>query len=532
MRRLALLSLALLLLSVSRAAADPDKDRPPSFKEKVEAAGGVIIYPLVTYSVVPGLECLPLLEQEVPELKDFATELLKELTAKDTKRRRLAVEYLATLALAVRTAAWTRDRDDSDDVFPVALGRHAKPLQTALSGLLKEVRGEEAVLAATALLALTPDHQGATTILCAELKSKDPKQRAKACEAIGMARLSHPDLIASLSTALADREGDVRRTAARAASEIGPKAAKTVPGLIELLKAGEVAYGEIQPFGVIALPRRANVALLALAEIGTEAQKAVSTLAELLDKAETEKRLNLLACLSQVGPGDKRAVVAIRRQMGAEESTVRLHAAAALLCIDPKDKKASEALIAALVGKEKERKVEALEACARMAPKVKAFVAPLTLALKEDEPSRLRAAAALGWMGTVAEPAIPALAKMMTDKQFDFHTHRAAASALARIGKASLPTLVRVLMERDVRGAGAAAYALGRLGKDAAPALPELIKALSDEYSDVRCCAATALGRLRGEAARARGALTRARQSDEVFEVRMLAAWALTQLER
>ena len=71
-----------------------------------------------------------------------------------------------------------------------------------------------------------------------------------------------------------------------------------------------------------------------------------------------------------------------------------------------------------------------------------------------------------------------------------------------------------------------AAYALGKIGEQAAPAVPALTKALEDPDADVRHGVARALGKIGEQAAPAVSALTKALK-DPAADVRRVAAYAL-----
>jgi HEAT repeat protein len=180
------------------------------------------------------------------------------------------------------------------------------------------------------------------------------------------------------------------------------------------------------------------------------------------------------------------------------------------------------------------------------APAVPALIRALS---DWSPPVRRSAAQALGAVGPAAGHAIPSLLGLLAD--YDDEARAAAVAALGGVGEAAVPLLVQVLQERDLRRAGertrfreevdrlwrrleaeqphrvpdrawrnlawaareglrecteivhqGAALALGRVGPAAAPAVPVLVQALSDESHLVRLAAARALGEI-GPGARA-----------------------------
>lgn len=209
------------------------------------------------------------------------------------------------------------------------------------------------------------------------------------------------------------------------------------------------------------------------------------------------------------------------------------------------------------------------------------FAAPaeslaLLIPIMDDEAPDMRGMAAreLGDLGSAASDAVPALIKMLADKEYrvhgisaDFSTIRAvrfdAAEALGRIGprsQAAMPLLrkaadtdedpevrvsaalallridtkddapLRLLIaalgndEQGTAGPECAADALQQLGARAKPALQALVAATNNKYEFVRMSAIDAIVAIDGEAAIdvLRGCL-----DDEDFQVRETASAAL-----
>lgn len=71
-----------------------------------------------------------------------------------------------------------------------------------------------------------------------------------------------------------------------------------------------------------------------------------------------------------------------------------------------------------------------------------------------------------------------------------------AADALARIGPASIPALLRALESEDPAVRARATLAFARMGPEASPAVGALARALQDPDADVRRGAARALGQI------------------------------------
>jgi len=93
-----------------------------------------------------------------------------------------------------------------------------------------------------------------------------------------------------------------------------------------------------------------------------------------------------------------------------------------------------------------------------------------------------------------------------------------AADALARIGRPAVPALIRALSDPDPELRHQAARALSRMGPSVRDAVPALIRALKDPDPLVRRSAARALGQVGPDAAIAIPALVEAMRSKDDTE--------------
>lgn len=94
-----------------------------------------------------------------------------------------------------------------------------------------------------------------------------------------------------------------------------------------------------------------------------------------------------------------------------------------------------------------------------------------------------------------------------------------------------IPKLIENLGAWNWRIRHNAAYALGRLGPKAAPAVDALIIALDDNHYQVRSSAAYALGRIGAPARKALPKLHKVAANDPIYNTRELADRAIRQLE-
>lgn len=103
---------------------------------------------------------------------------------------------------------------------------------------------------------------------------------------------------------------------------------------------------------------------------------------------------------------------------------------------------------------------------------------------------------------TIGEPAVPALAQMLSDRNVE--VRRRAIGTLLAMGQkagAAVPALVQALEDRESSIRQMAALNLGQIGSAAGEVVPALVKALSDPTPHVRGSAAASLGKLRAQEA-------------------------------
>ncbi len=415
------------MLGAGQREGDTSAAAPLSFEKKAEIAAGAPALCMMEWRITPGLECLRVFEARVPQLKGFPDELAKVLASGNERSRSAALLYLAQLAGIVRQTAWLRDRDDGDDLFAVALAKHVRSIRLGLETALQQTKGNDRLLAAVALLALTANHRVALDTLTDEMRTEEPARRRESCEWVGNVRLAHPRLITALAKAIADKDAKVRSGAVVAVAQIGPKAAGAAPAFFEWHKKGEALDGTnmislLNPYRKGAWPP--------YAELDPDGTRAVPMLIERLKHGDADERLEGFAYLAQFGAKARQAIAALRPYLTSADEAERFGAAAALLCIDPDDSRAAEVLIKGVKSHSK-----AIRACAETTPKMKALVPLLIDALKHPAAeTRQNAAEALGNMAALAEPAIPHLAALVGaaptgGRDFDFRDPWVAARA-------------------------------------------------------------------------------------------------------
>ncbi len=162
----------------------------------------------------------------------------------------------------------------------------------------------------------------------------------------------------------------------------------------------------------------------------------------------------------------------------------------------------------------------AIMAIQTLGPQAKAAV-PKLIELLSDPEVAYEAAQTLGEIGPEAVPAAAKLVSMLNDPDL----FSSAAQTLARIKpEAVLPALYKELKDPNRRYA--ALEAISQLEKDAAPAIPVLLKALARDDVELKLTAIDTLGRLKEVAAPAvKDLLPYLTSADK--EQRRSVAWAL-----
>jgi len=162
----------------------------------------------------------------------------------------------------------------------------------------------------------------------------------------------------------------------------------------------------------------------------------------------------------------------------------------------------------------------------------KSQVPPLVEILETTKSSGVRFSVvrALGSFGSEAADAVPALCKVLKDK--DWSKRDVAAEALGKIRgdmERTIPALMEALKDEDTRVRGAVIRAFGRIGSGDRRIVSALATALEDEDMEVRAEAADALAAMGPEAKAAIAALEKAAKC-EYFNVSMAAQEALRKI--
>jgi HEAT repeat protein len=280
----------------------------------------------------------------------------------------------------------------------------------------------------------------------ADLKHKDPDVRLNAALAFRRMGPRGGQAAGALVAALRDKDEAVFRYVLEALGRVGRPA---VPFLVAELKN----------------PHRRFTAVVALLEIGPEAEAAAQPLMDVLQDPRLPEddlglRFHVCVVLGRIG---KPAVQPAVRGLKDKVPRARRCVAAALM-----------------------------EIGMEIGPAAAEAVAPLVATLGDrDRTVRAIAAVALGEIHSSPERAVPALAKALRDEEGE--VRRAASSALTRFGKAGLPSLLAALKDRNPAVRSAAALVLGQPDCEEKAVVKPLLAALDDREVEVRQAAAVAL---------------------------------------
>jgi HEAT repeat protein len=355
-----------------------------------------------------------------------------------------------------------------------ALGAIGVADEDAKEDLLGFMLGEDerlSVAACRALLRILPhddeDRPKTIPVLIEALHAREASLRDEAVAALGLAGpIAIPDLIKLVDGHVADPESASR--AAAALAQMGPNAEPAVTALVHALQSGR------EP---VIVPAAA-----ALSSIGPAAEPAVSQLAKMLSAKRPMIRIAALRALGDIGPASAAAVGDMSAALADKDENIRRESALALGKIGPEAKSGIPALIAALSDKSELVKGQAVWAMSRIG----ANAVPPLIALLEDDKLQDTAVVCLGNIGAAARPAVPSLVKLLSQSEMPTDLGREILLTLSRIGPAaaeSVPALLKILSDEQSELRPYAAWAIAQIGFK--PAIPLLIRALpADEDSN------------------------------------------------
>jgi HEAT repeat protein len=316
-------------------------------------------------------------------------------------------------------------------------------------------------------------------------------------------------------SALGDRDGDVRKSAAASLASTAELAARAVPNRLEEIpyenrdpeKEFQEARREVRPLAESLDKQTAKLILLL-----KDKDRGVCLAADRALEAMAETRSRLLQRCAEFPA----ARVGAKKEQPFTDPFQSLLQAAGPVAKQLSDQDVRVRLAALYV-------LETLESEA--APAARAVIK----SLQDSDPFvRWAAVRTLGKMAPVeAEKAVPVLAGLLNDPNGDVQVTTLAA--LVRFGAAAKPavaTLRDAVKRKDAAWRVQVINALGSIGKDAAAAIPELIVGLTAREPEIRTAAARALGKIGPHSAESEQALRKA-LDDSDPEVRQAASEAI-----
>lgn len=398
----------------------------------------------------------------------------------------------------------------------------------ALAAVLQDAPSALRLDAALALGEIGPDASAATPALLRLLGSDDWDLREGVTGALQ--RIAPDSEVVTAATVQAwsssarSETGPRRYRAVLTLGRLGPKAAGAVPMLTEMLgdptSGAARALGQIGPAAAAAVPALAEALRRpeahvrqqiadALGRIGPAARPAVSALLEVMRDKRPEVRWRAAAAIGRIGSNESGCIAALAAMLKDEDPQVRDRVAEALGRMGRTAGQAEGEIELASRANRAADRVWPLFALARGSDRPVAAILSLANELLQDEAAaRVAACQAVGLLGPLAKPAVPALAELVNSA--DGRLARAAIEALGELGPTAaeaVPQLAVALANRNPLVRLRAATALGRIGEGAAGAVPALRGRLNDESEQVVAACVEALGQIGPQAAEAAAAL-------------------------
>ncbi len=489
-------------------------------------------------------------EEKVKELMPQIGSALEKLRHTDYKVRSQGIEVLVTVGQKAVPFVLEALKDENIKVRRAAseIFREMKWSKTDLAEISKEVapvlieaagdpdytisqRSKEALCKLNAVEAIP--------IYIDILSKEDNFLKAEAADALGAIGPAAKAAVPALNKITEANRGYMGHAARDALRSICGDALY-VPGFIEKLRSPDMKT------------RRSAIAGLRMIR-SPEARRAIPNLIEILEN-ETENemcRIEAAQTLARLKAEDAVSVLVeifMGKKTGPGEFMLRREAARALGLMGPVAKPAIPTLMAVVEDESENVGYRCSAAKALGQLKFADAVPVLTRILRQrgelrhigqDSHMRGAAANALGLMGDKAMPAIPVLVAALEDESEAPGVRSEAAEALGRLKyEPAVPALIKMLEEKDLRWGKHMASdlrksvvrALGYMGPQGKTAVPTLIETLKDEETYVRKCAADALGSM-GPQAKAAGPALKEALEDDDRNVRRSAADALKKIE-
>jgi predicted Zn finger-like uncharacterized protein len=439
-------------------------------------------------------------------LADAVPALIAALEDKDAEVRGSAAVTLGIIGPDARAAVpgLTQALKTGDPEFKAEaafalghIGPAAKAAAPALADALKDRDATVRRFAAEALYQVDPQRVAEVVdTLIGVLADRSANNRVYAAKDLGGMREKARPAVPALNDALKDSHKAVRIAAAGALAKIGGPARVTFPTLDQLAKDDEpeVRKAAVDAKKAVGAPQKADVLLL---------------LIPALKHDNARYREAAVVCLWMLGRDAREAVKPLSEALLNDGDVgVRRTAAFALAAIGKDAADAVPALIKALQSRgDDELRANAAYALGEIGAPAKKAVEPLRTALEDKKPTvRLHAAQALWALEGKAQDVVPALTRLLDEKDVDGLLVAAAIETLAKIGTTAgdekltqllrtkvVPALARLAAEGDETVQFAAVQALGSIGAEGRGGVPRLLDTLSEADAQLRLAAIEAL---------------------------------------
>jgi HEAT repeat protein len=416
------------------------------------------------------------------KLREFPKELLRALENPGTKDCAAALKFLQWQSGLARHCAFQNGRKDIEAAARHTLAPFTSDIEAGLIRILDAKDEANRLRAASVLLNLKPEHDRAAKILMQSGDGVTGNVRAEVYSVIGLSHLTNKSALAVLMRGLRDKNADVRQGAANGLYFLGTAAREAVPALIALFESGKAAEGALSTAIAIAPLRQGNMALMCLGAIGPDASPAVPVLRKMLAKASEDETCQILECIARIGPAAKECRDAARNSLKSENLRLRCTAACALLVIDPDDEGAASALKASLNGEHIDKRSEPFEIHAEIGPRSRVLL-PTLLALLEDNDENTRLYAALA-VGRLGPEAAEAIPVL--ERLLTANTgHGDSLNAAAAAALKSIgKASVPALLRATETGSLGRGHAIDALGHVGQDAGPAVVKRLTSILAD------------------------------------------------
>jgi HEAT repeat protein len=492
-------------------AALTEAIRDPARTDRVRLLFNLVEFGPEAVSAAPAV--LELVADSDPVLRQQATQLLQKfgpgvvsvlaaaLEGKDARQRRNAAEVLGRMGTFGREAqsALLRRLDDEDKRLRTdcarALWSQGQTTEVVAAVLLDAARTGSTTQRQNILDTIGYGTRSnlAAPILKELLQTSDLLTRVRAANALWDLDPQPKPVLPIYLQGIKDPDFRIRHQAAEGLVRLGPAAREAIPALIEILKAptggfGNEVYEALGRMDAPGLPsilglldnpesRVRNLGCQVIAALGPAAATAVPKLIPLLKDQDLGVRRAAVQALSRIGAAARPATEALAELTRDKNILVRLESLTALEQIRPDPRRVEPVAVEALKDGNVHVRIRAASLLFAVAPK-HADILPSALELLKQPASRHAALDLIGRMGPAAAGAVPALTKMLADR--DTNVRRQAIPALGRIGpaaKSAVPALLEQLNTSDFSIVQSVLNTLRILGSDdSARIVPAVLK--------------------------------------------------------